>query len=96
MAGFFHFGGGSEIRTRDGVNHTCFPGKLLVYPDSLLPVINEPLVGLFHQLAPSAFKKPKGNERAGPLDLLRVQGLKMVRASGNAPDPGTHLVRCGL
>ena len=27
--------GGSEIRTRDGVNHTCFPGKLLVYPDSL-------------------------------------------------------------
>ncbi len=28
-------GGGSEIRTRDGVNHTCFPGKLLVYPDSL-------------------------------------------------------------
>jgi hypothetical protein len=31
-------GGGSEIRTRDGVNHTCFPGKLLVYPDSLLPL----------------------------------------------------------
>ena len=28
-------GGGSEIRTRDGVNHTCFPGKLLVYPVSL-------------------------------------------------------------
>ena len=28
-------GGGSEICTRDGVNHTCFPGKLLVYPDSL-------------------------------------------------------------
>ena len=28
-------GGGNEIRTRDGVNHTCFPGKLLVYPDSL-------------------------------------------------------------
>ena len=35
MPDFFHFGGGSEIRTRDGVNHTCFPGKLLVYPDSL-------------------------------------------------------------
>jgi hypothetical protein len=35
MPDFFHFGGGSEIRTRDGVNHACFPGKLLVYPDSL-------------------------------------------------------------
>ena len=23
-------------------------------------------------------------------------GDEMVRASGNAPDPGTHLVRCGL
>jgi len=53
----FDFGGGSEIRTRDGVNHTCFPGKLLVYPDSL------------------------------------HNGPKLVRASGNAPDPGTHLVR---
>ena len=31
---------------------------------------------------------------AGPLELLRVQGFEMVRASGNAPDPGTHLVRC--
>ena len=36
------------------------------------------------------------NERAGPLDLLRVQGFEMVRASGNAPDPGTHLVRLRL
>jgi hypothetical protein len=53
-------GGGSEIRTRDGVNHTCFPGKLLVYPG------------------------------------LPPQQFEMVRASGNAPDPGTHLVRCGL
>ena len=35
MPDFFQFGGASEIRTRDGVNHTCFPGKLLVYPDSL-------------------------------------------------------------
>jgi len=35
MPDFFHFGGGSEIRTRDGVNHTYFPGKFLVYPDSL-------------------------------------------------------------
>lgn len=35
MPDFFQFCGGSEIRTRDGVNHTCFPGKLLVYPDSL-------------------------------------------------------------
>ena len=44
---------------------------------------------------------------AGPLDLLRVQGFEMarraeagwrrlVRASGNAPDPGTDLVRCGV
>ena len=30
------------------------------------------------------------------LDLLRVQGFKLVRASGNAPDPGTHLVRLRL
>ena len=34
--------------------------------------------------------------RAGPLELLRVQGFEMVRASGNAPDPGTHLVRLRL
>ena len=33
---------------------------------------------------------------AGPLELLRVQGFEMVRASGNAPDPGTHLVRLRL
>ena len=31
---------------------------------------------------------------AGPLELLRVQEFEMARASGNAPDPGTHLVRC--
>jgi len=36
------------------------------------------------------------NERAEPLELLRVQGFEMVRASGNAPDPGTHLVRLRL
>lgn len=33
---------------------------------------------------------------AGPLDLLRVQEFEMVRASGNAPEPGTDLVRCGV
>jgi len=33
---------------------------------------------------------------AGPIELLRVQGFEMVRASGNAPDPGTDLVRCGV
>ena len=33
---------------------------------------------------------------AGPLDLLRVQEFEMVRASGNAPDPGTDLVRFRL
>ena len=31
-----------------------------------------------------------------PLELLRVQGFEMVRASGNAPEPGTDLVRCGV
>ena len=35
MPDFFHFGGGSEIRTRDGVSPTCFPGKFLVYSDPL-------------------------------------------------------------
>jgi len=47
-------------------------------------------------------------ESAGPLDLLRVQGFEMirngcqavanvvVRASGNAPELGTHLVRFRL
>jgi hypothetical protein len=51
---FFHFGGGSEIRTRDGVNHTCFPGKLLVYPDPLQALKSgELLAGLFR----SGFKK---------------------------------------
>ena len=34
--------------------------------------------------------------RTGPLELLRVQGSEMVRTSGNAPDPGTHLVRSRL
>jgi hypothetical protein len=33
---------------------------------------------------------------AGPLELLRVQEFKMVRASGNAPEPGTNLVRLRL
>src|SRR5258705_9045005 len=33
---------------------------------------------------------------AGPLELLRVQEFEMVRASGNAPEPGTDLVRCGV
>lgn len=32
----------------------------------------------------------------GSLELLRVQGFEKVRASGNAPDPGTDLVRCGV
>src|SRR5262249_29913386 len=30
---------------------------------------------------------------AGPLELLRFQEFEMVRASGNAPEPGTDLVR---
>ena len=45
--------------------------------------------------------------RAGPLDLFRVQGFeiglpavanwrRLVRTSGNAPDPGTDLVRFRL
>ena len=34
--------------------------------------------------------------RAGSLELLRVQEFEMVRASGNAPEPGTDLVRCGV
>ena len=33
---------------------------------------------------------------AGPLELLRVQEFEMVRASGNAPEPGADLVRCGV
>ena len=45
---------------------------------------------------PALSKALSSNERAGPLDLLRVQGFEMVRASGNAPDPGTHLVRLRL
>ena len=57
---------------------------------------SELLVGLFHQLTPSAFQICINNERAEPLELLRVQGFEMVRASGNAPDPGTHLVRLRL
>ena len=56
----------------------------------------EPPAGLFHQLTPSAFQSLKGNERAGPLDLLRVQEFEMVRASGNAPELGTDLVRLRL
>jgi len=48
---------------------------------------NQPLVGLFHQLT---------SREAGSLDLLRVQGLEMVRVSGNAPELGTHLVRLRL
>jgi len=56
----------------------------------------EPLAGLFHRLTPGSFQSLKGIERTGPLDLLRVQGFEMVRASGNAPEPGTDLVRCGV
>jgi hypothetical protein len=37
----------------------------------------KPLAGLFHRLTPGSFRKSlSGKERAGPLDLLRVQGLK--------------------
>jgi hypothetical protein len=32
----------------------------------------------------------------GPLELLRVQEFEMVRASGNAPESGTDLVRLRL
>ena len=39
---------------------------------------------------------PALSGRAGPLELLRVQEFEMVRASGNAPEPGTDLVRCGV
>jgi hypothetical protein len=39
---------------------------------------------------------PALSVRAGPLELLRVQEFEMVRASGNAPEPGTDLVRCGV
>jgi hypothetical protein len=57
------------------------------------------------------FRPPLGQVRisgtAKPLALLRAQGFKVVRASGNAPafalrlrrgrpDPGTDLVRCGV
>jgi len=48
----------------------------------------EPLAGLFHRLTPSAFQGLDKNGRTGPLDLLRVQGFKMVGASGNAPELG--------
>src|SRR5438552_15452550 len=47
----------------------------------------KPLAGLFHRLNHLVMR---------PLELLRVQGFEMVRASGNARDPGTNLVRCGL
>ncbi len=50
------------------------------------------LAGLFHRLTPG-ISKP---QRAGPLDLLRVQEFEMVRMSGNAPELGTHLVRFRL
>ena len=36
----------------------------------------KPLAGLFHRLAPSPFQNLKENERAGPLELIRVQGSK--------------------
>ena len=39
---------------------------------------------------------PSLSGSAGPLELLRVQEFEMVRASGNAPEPGTDLVRCGV
>jgi len=38
--------------------------------------MNDPLAGLFHRLTPGAFKSLKTIERAGPLDLLRVQGVE--------------------
>jgi len=39
---------------------------------------------------------PSLSGSAGPLELLRVQEFEMVRASGNAPEPGTDLVRLRL
>jgi hypothetical protein len=43
----------------------------------------KPLAGLFHRLTPSAFQGYRKNERAGPLDLLRVQGLRAYARIGN-------------
>ena len=57
---------------------------------------SKPLAGLFHRLTPNASESPGLAERVGPLELFRVQGFEMVRASGNAPELGTDLVRRGV
>src|SRR5258708_5497687 len=70
--------------------HACFPAKRLVHPVASGREIRRTLAGLFHRRTPAL----SGSD--GPLDLLRVQEVEMVRASGNAPEPGTNLVRCGV
>ena len=47
----------------------------------------KPLAGLFH---------PVNHPTKRPQSCFAVRGSRMVRASGNAPDPGTDLVRCGV
>jgi hypothetical protein len=76
-------GNGVPSRTRtSNLEFRTLPLFTLSYRDG-----NQPLAGLFHPLT---------SRRAGSLDLLCVRGYEMVRASGNAPDPGTHLVRFRL
>ena len=54
------------------------------------------LVGLHEQTSPGRSLPPAHILVMGPLELLRARGCKMVGVPGNAPGPGTHLVRFRL
>ena len=45
---------------------------------------------------PALSKSQNETKGLGRLIYFAFRGSKMVRASGNAPDPGTHLVRLRL
>ena len=54
------------------------------------------LFGLHEQTPPAGLDYRLGSRRAGPFERRALGGVKMVGVPGNAPGPGTHLVRCGV
>ena len=54
------------------------------------------LVGLHEQTPPAGLDYRLGARRAGPFERRALGGVKMVGVPGNAPGPGTDLVRFRL
>ena len=87
-----------EVGIAPTTGQTCsrFQGGVLVYA-GLLPSMAEGARFALAMGATTTVAVRKDRSGQAPrLSGLPPKQTEMVRASGNAPDPGTHLVRCGL